>query len=823
MRKNFTLVTTVAILLSVQSLFAADFTVTSTANSGPGSLRQAVRDAEANGTGLDNIFFAIPETLIELTDSITINSPVFIDGYTQPGSQQGAISSGRNLQVALSFNPFTNGNASSTIDGLYINSRGVTIRGLAIVRARVAVTIAAALNANPATGLIRIQGCNIGLSEANQSTVVEPATGIPYLGRNSSHGVSLLGATSGVSSTRVVIGVDGDGTNDANEGNLISNNLGDGIFVNAASYTVIAGNYIGTLATGGQAPFNSTNSTGVNLDGANLGAGSSNNRIGTNGDGVSDNLESNLISSNRVNGVTLQNRANTNIVAGNLIGLTFTAGGTAGNGRTGTITPPAGGPVYTPSFPLEGNGILVLNSRNNIIGVTPTGGVAAQANTIASSFYNGITVYSNVSGSDGSVNNNSIMGNTVGVGPDKGNGRWGVFFGNAATSNIVSNNFIGSNDDGLNDNIEGNTIAFNKADGVGISESVALTVVQNRISRNSMFSNQSAAPGTGYGLGINLLTSLTDGTTPNTSGGNGPNFLTNYPVIISFKVSAADQKVEVIGTSTSGAFIQLYRASSDANQDNALYNEGEAYLFGLSEGGALDEDGNIGTFKFTLNFSDLAGTIAVGQSVVALAHNSENSFGSTSEFSQTQTALILLPVTFVDFRAELLSEKVLVSWSTSFEQNASHFEVERSTNGRDFTKIGVVKAKGNSSILTNYSYTDASPVLGVSYYRLRQVDIDNRFVYTKTVIIRNEARSKAFTVWPNPVLDNVNVTLQSDKNQNLNLRVVDYSGRVVRSQVVNANRGVNQITVNMSSLTRGMYVIQVIGENLNLTEKVIKQ
>jgi hypothetical protein len=185
--------------------------------------------------------------------------------------------------------------------------------------------------------------------------------------------------------------------------------------------------------------------------------------------------------------------------------------------------------------------------------------------------------------------------------------------------------------------------------------------------------------------------------------------------------------------------------------------------------------------------------------------------------------LSLLPVQFVSFKAELQSDKVLVSWATAQEQNASHFDVERSTNGRDFTKIGQVKAAGNSNVLVNYSFADNNPVLGVSYYRLRQVDIDNRFVYTKTVIIRNEARSNAFSVWPNPVLDNVNVTLQSDKNQNLSLRVVDYNGRVVRSQVVNATRGVNQITVNMSTLTKGMYVIQVIGENLNLTEKVIKQ
>jgi hypothetical protein len=63
----------------------------------------------------------------------------------------------------------------------------------------------------------------------------------------------------------------------------------------------------------------------------------------------------------------------------------------------------------------------------------------------------------------------------------------------------------------------------------------------------------------------------------------------------------------------------------------------------------------------------------------------------------------------------------------------------------------------------------------------------------------------------------------SDKNQNLNLRVVDYNGRVVRSQVVNATKGVNQVAVNFTGLTKGMYIIQVTGDNLNQTEKVIKQ
>jgi parallel beta-helix repeat protein len=591
----------------------------------------------------------------------------------------------------------------------------------------------------------------------------------------------------------------------------------DGVFLNNADYNVIAGNFIGTRETGTLIGVTNTNNNGITFDGTNLGDGCSNNRIGTDGNGISDALEGNVVSGNRKNGIVLQRRGTANQIAGNTIGITPVGGVPAGNGRvSGTA----------PVFITEGNGILLNNVSGNIIGVNPTGGVAAQRNFISSNFHNGITLYSSATGSNGFVQNNIVAGNTIGsnlTGDNRGNLKWGVFLTNTATSSLVFNNFIGSNDDGSGDNLEGNTIVYNQRDGVGLLDQSTDFVIENRISRNSMFGNNRPGAGSeGYGLGINLMPTITDGTTPNSGAGTGPNFLYNFPVTVDFKVNTGSSEVEVTGSAPSGAFVQYYIASADANQDAPLFFEGQTFLFGLQEGGLEDLDGGDGTFRFVVPFSSLAAPITVGASVVALAHSTSTGNASTSEFSQASITT-LLPVQFVSFKAELQSDKVLVSWATAQEQNASHFDVERSTNGRDFTKIGQVKAAGNSNVLVNYSFTDNNPVLGVSYYRLRQVDIDNRFVYTKTVIIRNEARSKAFTVWPNPVLDNVNVTLQSDKNQNLNLRVVDYNGRVVRSQVVNATRGVNQITVNMSTLTKGMYVIQVVGDNLNLTEKVIKQ
>jgi len=817
MRKTFTLGLLIANILFSPTISAADFTVTSTADSGPGTLRQAILDADANGSGQDNIYFNITAypAMIILNTSLTVNTPVVIDGYSQPGAVEAPINS-RQLIIGLNFNGFNSG--SSATDGLIITTGNITIRGIAIYRANRGIVI----NGTAGTGgAVRIQGCTIGLSETNQTSIEDPNTGEFFGTRNTGNGVEFLQTSSGFAIPRVFLGVDGDGTNDANEGNLISNNGGDGVFLQVSDYNVIAGNFIGTTATGAQPTYTGTNNTGITLNGNYTGDGAANNRIGTNGDGVSDNVEGNLISGNRFNGIVLQSRGSNNVIAGNTIGLSLSGGANA-NGRIG------GSPTVTPTFLTQGNGILLNNVSGNTIGVTPGTGVAAQRNYISANLYNGITLYSTVAGGNGEVQNNTIMGNSIGVNSanaDRGNQNWGIFLSNSAAGFTVNSNFIGSNDDGTGDALEGNIIAYNQRDGIGLLENVANTVYDNRISRNSMFGNQRPGAGTqGFGLGINLMTSITDGTTLNNPSGVGPNFLTNYPVTTLFGVDPTAQKIRVTGTCPSGTYVQYYTASSDANQDNANFNEGQTYLFGRFEGGLDDENPADGVYTFTLTFAQLAAAIGVGESVVALSHTSESGISNTSEFSQrSNTSLALLPVQFVTFKAELQNDKVLVSWSTASEQNSSHYDVERSSNGTDFNRIGSVKAQGNSNSLVNYSFVDANPVAGISYYRLRQVDLDNRYVYTKTAVVRNESRSRAFSVWPNPVIDNVNITLTSDRSQNLSLRVVDLNGRVVRSQVVNVQKGMNQVTLNVNSLNKGLYVVQLIGENLNYKDKLIKQ
>jgi signal peptidase I len=104
-----------------------------------------------------------------------------------------------------------------------------------------------------------------------------------------------------------------------------------------------------------------------------------------------------------------------------------------------------------------------------------------------------------------------------------------------------------------------------------------------------------------------------------------------------------------------------------------------------------------------------------------------------------------LPVTLVDFRAT----KSQLLWSTASEVNTSHFEVQRSMDGRVFETMGRVSAFGNSTVTRRYSYTVGTPY-GNAYYRLRIVDNDSTFEFSKSIVISNTASMRRFIVFDIP-------------------------------------------------------------------------
>ena len=179
------------------------------------------------------------------------------------------------------------------------------------------------------------------------------------------------------------------------------------------------------------------------------------------------------------------------------------------------------------------------------------------------------------------------------------------------------------------------------------------------------------------------------------------------------------------------------------------------------------------------------------------------------------------PVSLLNFDAQRNGSVNNLTWSTSQEQNSSKFIVERSTNGVDFSEIGVVAAAGNSNITRNYRFTDAAPAKGINYYRLRMVDVNNSFKNSVIRNVRNLGVSE-FSFAPNPVQDIMKLSVDADKADKGTIIVTDMSGKQVISRVVNVISGINKLDMDMSTLSKGSYIIQVQLSDTRIVKKFNK-
>jgi hypothetical protein len=122
-----------------------------------------------------------------------------------------------------------------------------------------------------------------------------------------------------------------------------------------------------------------------------------------------------------------------------------------------------------------------------------------------------------------------------------------------------------------------------------------------------------------------------------------------------------------------------------------------------------------------------------------------------------------LPVELVQFTAELNHNRGDLHWSTASEINSERFDIERSTNGIHFDKIGEIKAAGTSNQLINYIFEDENPTLGINYYRLKQVDFDGKTAKSPVVSIKKVDKMHQLA-FPNPVNDRLNLQTESPEN-----------------------------------------------------------
>ena len=202
------------------------------------------------------------------------------------------------------------------------------------------------------------------------------------------------------------------------------------------------------------------------------------------------------------------------------------------------------------------------------------------------------------------------------------------------------------------------------------------------------------------------------------------------------------------------------------------------------------------------------------------AYNVTDNFGCvTDQF--TVSALSILPVSLSAFEAKLNNNRVDLGWTTTAETNNDYFTIERSANGSEFTSLGIVDGRGNSANANHYSFVDASPLPGVSYYRLSQTNFDGNKTYLGTKTNTNnggkELEAKVVGSFNNTLTLQINAPVQATYQ----LRVYDLQGREWKNERINVTPGSNRKEIKLHA---GVFVWEIRNEKAGIIrQKVIIQ
>jgi len=623
------------------------YSVRNTNDSGPGSFRQAILDANAN-PGMDQIRFAIPSgplTIAPTSALPTITDPVFLDGKNFGNTRvelSGAaagfganglrVTAGNSTITSLVVRGFQASFFGGGGSGIVLETGGGNFLGdtdaVGNTGAGVLVLNSSSNTVGPSVlGGLRnvISGNGTGIrieGNSSQNTVIGNRIGTDITGTvdmgNSLDGVIVSGGTGNrIGGADIHVFFE----------NVISGNGGNGVTITGtATGTLVRGNKIGTNAAGNVDLGNAFN--GVEI------SGSANNTVGP-----VPPYQRNLISGNDAHGVAIQNGASGNSVFGNFIGTN--AAGTAALGN-------------------DFNGVIIVGSPNNTIGgASPearnllagngTRGVrlrtGASGNVVAGNWIglsvNGTPLPNLVAGVglDDAAVNNTIGGTAPGAGNViSGNGGSGVFITDATVSgNAVLGNRIGTTPSGdapagnalhgvhisggaggntIGTPAGGNTIAYNAGDGVFVESGTGIPVRANRVFGNG-------------GLGVDLAP---DGVTGNDPGDpdTGPNNLQNFPVLTS---ASSPGSTTIVQGSLSSAPSTLFKVDFfwSSSCDASGQGEGENYL-GTAD---VTTDGG-GNASFT---ATLGSPSPLGSVITATATDPG---GNTSELSNC----VLVPARF---------------------------------------------------------------------------------------------------------------------------------------------------------------------------------
>lgn len=174
-----------------------------------------------------------------------------------------------------------------------------------------------------------------------------------------------------------------------------------------------------------------------------------------------------------------------------------------------------------------------------------------------------------------------------------------------------------------------------------------------------------------------------------------------------------------------------------------------------------------------------------------------------------------LPLNLLTFTAVKDNSQVMLNFTTTGEVDVASFDIERRADGGAFVRIGTVPAEDSNR--NEYQFRDTRPLIPTDYYRLKMINSDGSYSYSKIVDVRFD-RPVAFTLYPNPAGGAITIGLNVPAGP-LQLQIVDVAGRIVRSQSVESAGSPLSVSIDLNGLADGMYFVKIGGETASFLIK----
>ncbi|OFX17738.1 MAG: hypothetical protein A2033_04280, partial [Bacteroidetes bacterium GWA2_31_9] len=200
--------------------------------------------------------------------------------------------------------------------------------------------------------------------------------------------------------------------------------------------------------------------------------------------------------------------------------------------------------------------------------------------------------------------------------------------------------------------------------------------------------------------------------------------------------------------------------------------------------------------------------------------NNNYTFNTAATNNTTRLKLIFdtnpLPITLLSFTAECNNKNTELQWITASEINNNYFIIEKSSDGTNFYEVSKINGKGNSNKVTTYNYTDLTFSEDINYYRLKQVDIDGKYSFSKTIVNSCNPSKEPIVFYENNKINILNID-----DTYISISLIDLQGKTIYKESINVQN--DEYTIDIPELPTGVYLININSSNNSLTEKIVIQ